>query len=113
MFYIMTFTYIFKVTNFEMRMSRKWSELAKNAQEQLLYLPSNLTISNLVLCTHDLNFHGQTFQVSIWQEMAEKQTLLLQSDRKSDTCHRIVKLRMLYIVTLTYILNVNLSKTVS
>ena len=61
---IMTLTYIFKATNFEMWISRKRWELATNAQIWLCigwYLQSNMIIANAVL--HDLNLHfqGQTF----------------------------------------------------
>ena len=70
------------------------------------YLPSNGTIST-VLFDLDLNFHGQTVEVAIWTSKCSKMlTLLLTSDRKSDICHRMTPLRMLSVITLTYIFNV-------
>ena len=61
--YIMPLTYIFKVTNFEMWISRKRWELANNAKYYFYrgYLPSNVTNANVVLHDLDLRFQGQAF----------------------------------------------------
>ena len=99
--------YIFKVTNFKMRVSWKWWELAKNAQVWLYrgwYLPSNETIANAVLCDFDLKFHSfKHFKWLFWKTKARKiKTLVLSSD----ICYRLAPLWMLYVMTLTYIFNV-------
>ena len=70
MLYVMTLTYIFKVTNFEMKISQNWWELAKNAQVWLYigcYLPSNRNIAKAVL----LNFQGNKFESLIFQKRWE------------------------------------------
>ena len=72
-----------------------------------LYLPSNETIENFVLCDLDLNFQDQTIHVIILTIKHWKmQTLLLPSDRKSDICQRMAVLQMLYIMTLTHVFEV-------
>ena len=68
MLYIMILIYIFKVMNLKMWISRKCWELAKMLKSDFYrgwYLPSNETISNIVLNDFVLNFHGQTLQVAI------------------------------------------------
>ena len=72
---IMTLTYIFKVTNFEMRISGKLWELAKNAHVWLSYMfiLSNGTITN-GLCKHLTYFSRKIFQIQItwkWWELAK------------------------------------------
>ena len=62
---IMTLTYIFKVTKFEMWMFRKRWELTKNDFYTRWYLPSNGTIANVVLRGFDPIFQGQIFQMQI------------------------------------------------
>ena len=107
MLYIVMLTYIFKVTDFEMWISRKLWELAKNAQVWLYqgwYLPTKETIANVVLHDIYLNFQVQTFQVAILTSKPYKiQTLLMPSARKSGVCHLLELLQILYIMTLTYI----------
>ena len=72
-----------------------------------IILPSNGAIANIVLRDLDLNYQGQTFEVAILISKRWKmQTLLLPQDRKSGICHRMVPLRMLYIMTLTYIFKI-------
>ena len=61
--YILTFTNIFKVTNYEKGISRKQWELEKMLKNDFYrgwYLPSNGTIVNVELRDLDINFHGQT-----------------------------------------------------
>ena len=71
------------------------------------YLPSNGTNANVVLRNLDLNCEGNTFQVTVLPSKRWKmQTLLLPSDRKSGICHRMTHLRMLHVMTLTYIFNI-------
>ena len=75
------------------------------------YLPSNATIANAVLHNLDLHFQGHTFHVAILtRKRCKMKTLLLPSDRKSDISHRMAPLRMLYILTLTYIFKVTNAK---
>ena len=109
MLYIMTFTYIFKDKNFEMWISRKRWELALDNQGWLYigwYLPSNGTIANAALRDLNLNLQGKIFLVPIFTRNSWKmQTLLLPLD-KSGICHRLVPLRILYIMTLTYIFKI-------
>ena len=66
---IMTLSYIFKVTKFDMWISRKRWELTKKCAcmtfIQIKFFPSNGTIANVVLRGFDLNFQGQIFQMQI------------------------------------------------
>ena len=71
------------------------------------YFQSSETIANVVLLDFDLNFQSRTFEVAILRSKRwKKQTLLLPSDRKSDICHRMATLQMLYVMTMTYIFKV-------
>ena len=61
MLYIMILTNVFKVTDFEMKISQKQWELAKNTPEWLYrgwYLPSKWTIAFVVLRDLDLHFES-------------------------------------------------------
>ena len=58
------------------------------------YVPSNETISNIVLRDLDLS------------KGFKKQTMEVPSDRKSCICHRMAPLQKLYVITLTYIFKV-------
>ena len=68
--------YIFKVTNFEIWISRKWWELAKKILKcdfnRSWYLPSYLTIANGVLLNLYLNSQGQTFLWNIFYAFVVK-----------------------------------------
>ena len=66
---------------------------------------------NVVLCNFDLYFQDQTSQVAILTSKGWKmQTLILPKDKKSGIYHRMAPLRMLYIITLTYIFKVTNSE---
>ena len=58
--------------------------------------------SNIVHYDLDLNFQGQTFQVTNFDKARKMLTLPLPSDMKSGICRRMAPLRMLYIVTLVH-----------
>ena len=72
MLFIMTLTYIFKVTKFEMWISRKRWEITKNDFYTGWYLPSNGTIANVILRGFDLIFQGQIFQIQISLKLLAK-----------------------------------------
>ena len=62
MLHIVTLTYIFKVTNFEMWISQKTARVSEKYSimtYRFWYLPSNGTIANVVLHHFDLHFQGQ------------------------------------------------------
>ena len=109
-------------TNFEMFISRKRRELAKMLVRDFhrgWHLPSNGTTANIVLCDLVLNFQVQTIKVAILTSKGWKiQALQLSLHRKSDICHRMAPLRMLYIKWLwptfsrSRFVTVNIYKTV-
>ena len=105
MLYIMTF-YIFKVTNFEIWISRKIWELAKNVQAWLW-----LMLIFAVECDHCAycclwplpKFSRSNLSSG---KAREYKNYYLSSDRKSGICHRMALLRLMYIMTLTHIFRV-------
>ena len=61
----------------------------------------------IVLRDLDLNFQGKTFEMVILTGKRWKlQILLFPSDSNAGICHRVAPLRVLYIITLTYIFKV-------
>ena len=114
MLYIVTLTYIFKITKFldiifiVWKMKRAMHKYAPYDFYASWYSLSNCITANVVLNDLELNFQGQTFQFAILTSIGWKmQTLiLLPKDRKSGIFHRMVPQQMLYIMTLTYIFKV-------
>ena len=79
----------------------------KNDLCRFWYLPSNGVIAKIVLRDIHLNFQRQAYQAAILTSKRWKmQTLLFPLDMKSGISHRLVPLRMLYIIPLTYIFKV-------
>ena len=71
MLYIMTLTYTFKVTIYEIEYLENRESLRKiytNDFHRVLYLPVNWAISNVVMRDLDLNFQVQTFQSSYFDK---------------------------------------------
>ena len=103
----LTLTYIFKVTNFEMWISRKRWELVKNA---LLWLyrgwcsPSIGATTNVALRYIDLYFQGRKFDML--EYISEIVRAIVKMHRVTFTevniRHRTTPLWMLYSVTLTF-----------
>ena len=109
MSYIMTLTYIFKVTKFEMRISWKRWELTKNAQVWLLW--KLVLVIKWDHCKYFPiwswpKFSRSNFSNDYFDKTGKLQTLPLQSDRKSGIYHRTTPLRILYIMTSIYICKV-------
>ena len=87
----------YQVANFWENQLHKFENFQLNGASRV-FLPLDL----------DLHIQGQIFDILFvlrisrtWWEI--EQTLLLSSDRKSCICHRMAPVRMLYIITLTYI----------
>ena len=98
MLYLMTLTHVFKVTNFEMWISRKRWELSQNVQLRF-FIEVDIFHRLRMLYSMTLTwfFQDQNFQMAILTSKRwTMQTSLLPSNSKSDICHRMAPLRMLY-----------------
>ena len=102
--YIMTLTYIFLVTKFEVNISKTviWQKLLNCDFRRGWYFPSNTVIHFL-----DLNFQGHKFETLIsWKRWEPFEKCVVRFFPQVNICHRIWPFWMLYCNTLMYIFNV-------
>ena len=85
--------------------SEKFTYMAFDISNRIAHVPLFYSL------TLTLILQGRTFSIllflriyRIWWEI--EQTLLLTSDRKLGICHRMAPLRMLYIITFTFVFKV-------
>ena len=109
MLYVMILTYIFKVTNFEMRISQKRSELAKILKRAFITIDICHRMEQswvVVLRDLNLNFQGQISQVAVCQVNTENAHITIAVRYEVRYLPAIAPPCMSYITTLTNIFKV-------